>query len=115
MHLLSATYKLSMKYFNQQLPDDVWVKFRAGERRGEAASESRVRQRNVPLTSTLQLCTLRPLSLLSETWAGAQVTSSRCAEIPEDKKKIECNGDFSCRSPKQPNTFEAGQKTAEQL
>ena len=54
MHFLSVTYKLNMKYFNQQLQDDVWAKFRAGERRKEAGSENQVRKRNVPLTSALQ-------------------------------------------------------------
>lgn len=96
MHLLRVPYKLSMKYFNQQLSDDEYVKFRAGERRGEAASESCVLQRNVPLTSALHP---QILLLISETGAGVQVTSSKSAEIPEDEKK-RCNSDFSCQSPK---------------
>lgn len=54
MHLLSITYKLNMKYFNQHLQDDVWVKFRAGKRRKEAGSKKQVLKRNVPLTSALQ-------------------------------------------------------------
>lgn len=53
VHLLSITYKPNLKYFNQQLQYDVWVKFRAGESREEASSENQVLKRNVSSTPAL--------------------------------------------------------------
>lgn len=53
MHLLSITYKANMKYFNQQLQDDMWVEFRAREGRKEAGSKNQVLKRNVPLNPAL--------------------------------------------------------------
>lgn len=58
-----------------------WGKERRGSLRKLCATEK--------YASNLSSAALHPqaLVLISETWAGVQVTSSKSAEIPEDEKK----------------------------